>query len=210
MQKEIEIKFRCSKKSLASLATLTKLPLDYSFEAPYPFETLDIYFDTRSNDLLKQGASLRCRKKGDQLRVTFKSNPVRKGNQLIREEWEEEVSEEVFQALLESGRVPDFCAAAVRGFVGKAALFSVLEVQNHRKIRRVLHDDRGQVAEMSLDDVLFVRNGKQASYFGIEVELKEFGNEGDLKAISKGLMERFPELASDAETKFEKGMRLLV
>jgi inorganic triphosphatase YgiF len=69
---------------------------------------------------------------------------------------------------------------------------------------------RGQVAEMSLDDVLFVRNGKQASYFGIEVELKEFGNEGDLKAISKGLMERFPELAPDAEAKFEKGMRLLV
>lgn len=207
--KEIEIKFRCSKEALTSLMGLTMLPPDYIFEKPYPYETHDSYLDTQNLLLLKQGAALRCRKKGDRLRVTFKSNPSAKGARITREEQEREVPEAEYQALLNSGVAPGFCAPAVFNIVGDEDLKVVLQVLNHRKVMEVKRKARGVVAEMSLDDVLFIRNDKQVCFFGIEVELKDIGNEADLVSISKGLLDRFPELVPDAETKFEKGMRLL-
>lgn len=207
--KEIEIKFHCQDRDLQAIAHLKSLSLAYILEKPHPFKTEDTYLGTWQGLLLQKGASLRGRERGGQFRVTFKSHPSIRDGQLTREEWEQEVSGEEFQALLESGQVPDFCASAVQGIIGEEALIPVLAVRNHRKVRPVIHKHRGIVAEMSLDYVTFLRNGKKAPYFGIEVELMDNGTEVDLKAISKDLTERFPELAPDAETKFEKGMRLL-
>ena len=39
--------------------------------------------------------------------------------------------------------------------------------------RRLIQNHRGLVAGMSLDELLFIRNGKEAPCFGIEVELKD-------------------------------------
>ena len=88
-------------------------------------------------------------------------------------------------------------------------MIPALEVRNHRKVRRVIHNDRGLVAEMSLDDVLFIGNDKKVPYSGIEVELKEFGTDVALENISTGLRRLFPELEPDSESKYEKGIRLL-
>ena len=208
MQKEIEIKFRCTNGALKTLVHLNNLSPDYMLEKPCSFEIHDIYLDTKDRFLLKKGASLRCRRKDDRLRVTFKSSPFLQGNRLVRDEWEQEVSRGEFQALLHTGRVPGFCASAVQGLVGEKALSPVLALRNHRKVRSVVHNHRGLVAEMSLDDLLFIRNGKEDPCFGIEVELKGEGEEADLEILSKELRKRFPELEPDTETKFEKGMRL--
>ena len=206
MQKEIEIKFRCTDNVLKAIVRLTSLSPNYTLEKPGFSETHDTYLDTNDGLLLKRGALLRSRKKSDQLRITFKSNPSHRGNQLTREEWEQEVSRKEFQALLEAGRVPDFCASAVQSLAGEEALFPVLEIRNRRKVRCVTHKERGMVAEVSLDDATFFRNGKKVPYFGIEVELKGNGNDGDLENLSAGLRKMFPELEPDGESKYEKGM----
>ncbi len=209
MTSEVEIKFQCPPKMIADLAQLSNLGPGYAVSPPYLSQIHDTYLDTNDGLLLNQGASLRCRKRGNQLRITFKSNPLCRGNELTREEWEQEVPGEEFQALLESGQVPDFCASAVQGFIGEEALIPVLEVHNQRKVRRVIHNERGLVAEFSSDDVIFIKNGKKAPYFGIEVELKDNGTDVDLENISTGLRRMFPELEPGSESKYEKGIRLL-
>lgn len=206
---EIEIKFRSSRRDLSSLMALNGLPPDYILENAASMKIQDIYFDTGDRLLLSQGASLRRRKKGDTLKVTFKSHPIAQANRLTRTEMEEPVSESESRALLEQGVPPSFCADALRDLVGHSALKPGLQVLNSRTVRKVRHRSKGVVAEMALDRVLFLLNGKEMPYHGVEVELAGHGTEADLDAISKGLIERLPDLAPDAESKFQKGMRLL-
>jgi len=210
MQKEIEIKLGCSKKTLKALEDLLTLPPYYRLEAPYPYETLDTYLDTEDQLLLKQAASLRCRKKGDKLKVTFKTGPSKEGARLTRMEMEQEVSKAEFDALLEAGQPPVFCAEDVMDKIGLDPLKAVLQVINHRQIKAISGKRRGIVAEMSLDDVVFARDDREARYFGIEVELKGDGTARDLETIADGLLLRFPDLRPHTETKFDKGMHIII
>jgi inorganic triphosphatase YgiF len=206
---EIEMKFRSSREAHSSLMDLAGLSPDYVFEKASHLEIHDIYFDTEDHLLLKQGASLRQRKTGDILKVTLKAYPSTEGARITRTEMEQSVSEAESRALLERGQPPVFCASLARDMIDHKTLKPGLRVLNSRTVRKISHKLRGVVAEMSLDRVLFVLNGKEMPYEGVEVELSDNGTKADLEAISDILMQRLPDLAPDVESKFEKGMRLL-
>lgn len=207
--KETEIKLRSSGQSLLSLLALDGLHPDYVLERDAAFNIQDLYFDTEHHLLLRQGASLRHRLKGGVLNVTLKSHPLAQGATLTRTEIEREISEAESRALLEQGVPPACCAELLVDLGAPDALKPVLQVLNARTVRRVVHPSRGMVAELALDRVLFLLNGQETVYEGVEVEVIGNGTQADLDAISKGLMERAPDLAPDPESKYEKGMRLL-
>jgi inorganic triphosphatase YgiF len=118
MTDEVEIKFQCSPDVITGLSQLSNLGPDYSLSLPSSSETHDTYFDTKESLLLNHGASIRCRKKEKDLKITFKSNSRFNTSAITRDEIEKAVKKEAFQALLHKGKPPSFVMPAIRKIIG--------------------------------------------------------------------------------------------
>ena len=210
MGKETEVKFQCAPQVVAELSRIHELTPLYRLSPPRFSEIHDTYFDTEDLLLLQSSASLRCRKKGSELKVTFKSNARVNGSSVTRDEIEQTVDEKIFQALLHKGKPASFVMPALRRLIGGRSLKPVLEVENRRQIREIRRTERALIAELSLDEVRFLRHGYGADFHGLEVESKSTGTAEDLAQISQILHTYFPAIQVDHESKYEKGMRMLI
>jgi inorganic triphosphatase YgiF len=209
MTDEVEIKFQCSPDITAELLRISKIGPDYLFSPVSTAEIHDTYLDTEDLLLMKNGASLRCRKEGKNLNVTFKSNSRFNASSITRDEIEQAVDEKMFEALLHRGKPPSFVMPIVRRIIGGRSLKQVLEIENRRQIRGIQRTNGVMMAELCLDQVTFRREGRESTLNGIEIEVKGEGTVSDLEALTSHLQSRFPNLRPDFEPKFEKGIMLL-
>ena len=81
-----------NQKTVDRFAVSATLAPGYQLLSPHTAETVDVYFDTPSFDLIRRGLALRTRRSGERLLVTAKSLEARRNTSLYdRIEREESV-----------------------------------------------------------------------------------------------------------------------
>jgi inorganic triphosphatase YgiF len=175
----------------------------------------DTYLDTDDRLFLAARYACRRRERGDELLITLKGLGRAEGAVHRREELETslpsgESSVEGLAALPH-----EWPASQVRDrvlqLVGEVPLAPLFDLRQTRVVRLVSQpadqtdQDERLVAELSLDDVHLIVQGREQAYYEIEVELAPQGTEGDLAAIVACLRDEW-SLDPEPRSKFERAL----
>ena len=211
---EVEAKFQATSPQVLDQIRLQKQVAGYTLSDQKNTPQQDIYLDTTTGLLTRNGAALRIRKK------TSVSRGVEEGTQLVTfkaqtediytyTELEMPITDQQVQALL-SGNFEtvhiEAVEAAVKYLKGEK-VSSVLHVENRREMWH-LNADAGCV-EVCLDEVRYtdMEGAQSAQEYGVELELKT-GKPEFLQQIADALSQQY-DLIPIFQSKYERGIRLL-
>lgn len=200
---EIEAKF-----SLPNIETFHRLReaeqlAGFALSAGRVKQVHDTYLDTEERLIMAAGYACRRREQREGTLITLKQLIKAKSAVHRREEME---------ILLPAYQPPEAWPPSpvrdqVLGLIGEASLVPLFDLKQARVVRQVSQDER-LIAEMSLDGVHLATNGKELSFFELEVELAGQGGESDLSAIVACLQEEW-ELEPETQSKFERALAFI-
>ena len=211
---EVEAKFQAKSPQVFDQIRLQKQVAGYTLSDQRNTPQRDIYLDTMTGLLTRNGAALRIRKKipasgaieeRTQL-VTFKAQTE---DIYTYTELEMPITDQQAQALLsgnlEKVRV-EAVVAAVKYLKGEKVL-PILHVENCRETWH-LNADAGCI-EVCLDEVWYANRDRTQSVqeYGVELELKT-GEPEFLEQIADALSQQY-DLIPTFQSKYERGLRLL-
>jgi len=204
---ETEAKFAIlNQKTVDRFAGGATLAPGYQLLPPHTAETVDVYYDTPSFDLIRRGLALRTRRSGERLLVTAKSLEARRDTPLYdRVEREEPVDHA-------TGKPPYLahCSAELSDLVAahnpdSRKLRPVVTLRQTR-LQRLVQPVAGKrkaakqsapLAELSLDDVRVYERGANADgsspaarFRELEVELLPDGDVSKLERLADRLGKR--------------------
>jgi CHAD domain-containing protein len=163
----------------------------------------DTYLDTERRSILAAGYTCRRREQKDGILVTLKAVRRAEGAIHRREELEVTLPVDRPPALWPPSPVRD----RVLQLIGDAPLQPLFDLHQTRIVRWVSQGER-QIAELSLDDVHLVANGREQAYLELEVELTARGGEEELAAIAVCLQTEWG-LQAEGRSKFERALLFL-
>ena len=211
---EVEAKFQVTSPQVFDQIRLRKQVAGYTLSDQRNIPQHDTYLDTMTGLFLRNGASLRLRKKflatvaiktGTQL-VTFKTQA--KGV-YTRTELEMPITDQQVQALLNGNfeRVHVEAVEATVNYLQGEQVFPVLHVENLRETW-CLNGDAGCI-EVCLDAVRYADMDRTQSVqeYGVELELKT-GEPVFLQQIADTLSQQY-NLIPIFQSKYERGVALL-
>jgi CHAD domain-containing protein len=162
----------------------------------------DIYLDTPEGKLFSHGYACRMRKQREGLLISLKSLITAKGPIHRREEVEIAIDKESPPNDWPESQL----RAKVLELIDNEPLNPIFQLQQERTIRFARAVDGDVVAEISLDNVFMEDNGRQISFFELEVELIKQGSENDLESIVASLEQDW-QLVPMKQSKFERALR---
>ena len=200
---EIEAKFNVAAPSVYwRLQTIDHLA-GYSLSTHQVKDIRDTYLDTSRRQILAAGYSCRRRETREGIVMTLKSLDSAEGAVHRRGEWEVTLAVDQPPA-----KWPD---SPVRGrvlkLIGKDSMLPLFDLQQTRVIRLVKHNEQ-PVAELSLDSVSLSVNGKEYSYFELEVELLPQMPEEILSPVIACLQDEW-KLKPEPLSKFERALTVV-
>jgi len=175
----------------------------FALSAGQTDQVRDTYLDTQERLILAAGYACRRRAQAEGLLITLKGLGGAKGPIHRREELETQMP--TYRPPAEWPASP--ARDRVLELIGEAPLVSLFDLQQVRSERLVSRDQR-PVAQLSLDDVHLAADGRELSFFELEVELVPQGNEEDLAAIANCLQDKW-SLEPEALSKFERALAFL-
>lgn len=198
---EIEAKFAADEPTLQRLATTDALG-GFMLGETRRLEHRDTYLDTEDTALAKAGYACR-RREGDRgIAVQIKQLADAAEGIHRRQELEVLLEEDASPAQWPQGTARDL----VLRLIGDAELQPLVVLRQTRLLRPVL-DSRRTVAELSLDTVqIEADGGALPPSYEVEAELRDDGDEGDLKRLAAVLRDEFglrPEHRSKLERALE-------
>ena len=203
MTKEIELKYQLDADTAQKL--LAQRHLGGFALGPFVVtEVDDVYYDTRDRHLARAGYALRFRRRGEKRELQMKSLTPASGPRHIRHEiriptdtptqpdhWPNTPETTLLRDILD-GQLPQ-------------PLFSIHQIRHEAP---VLDPSGRPFALLSLDQVRWEANGKEARAWEMEVELLPDREESALNALQQALS-TLPGLNPQAQSKYEQGMQLL-
>ena len=211
---EVEAKFQARSPQVFDQIRSQKQVADYTLSDPRNTPQRDIYIDTTTGLLTRNGAALRIRKKIPASRVieertqlvTFKAQTE---DIYTYTELEIPITDQQAQALLNGNLEKvhvEAVEAAVKYLKGEK-VFPILCVENCRETW-YLNADAGCI-EVCLDEVRYTNmDGTQSvQEYGVELELKT-GEPEFLGQIASALSQQY-DLVPTFQSKYERGLRLL-
>lgn len=213
--REFEAKFECEPAALGRLLGLRNLG-SFRLAASVSRRHDDVYYDTESFDLLNQSSSLRVRRLGAQLLMTFKGPREQlpgDGNDHLVKRIEDEAVMDPPQAVewnpgdpLSSGNHPSPLGRA-RFIVGDKALLPVARIRTSREIRSFQAPDESEL-ELAVDRSSATRlaDDRTIEFGEVELEVRS-GGDSVLEAAAAALQEHITELRPAGESKLERTLR---
>ncbi|MGD8966428.1 MAG: CHAD domain-containing protein [Anaerolineae bacterium] len=200
---EIEAKF-----AVPDVATFQRLQAidhvaGFALSAHQVQQVQDTYLDTQERLILAGGYACRRRETESEVLITLKGLGRAEG--AIHRRKELEISLPTYQP------PPEWPESPVRDIVlqltGEALLLPLFALRQTRVFRRMSQGEL-LVAQLSLDNVRLVADGKRRSYFELEVELAPQGTGGDMASIVAYLQDEC-NLVPEPRSKFQRALALL-
>jgi len=160
----------------------------------------DTYIDTAERTILAAGYACRQRTLDGSILVTLKGLEGVEGAVHRREELEVALPSPQPPSQWPPSPVRD----RVLQLIGDTPLAPLVALQQTRTVR-LMSDGQRPVAELSLDQVHLGAEGRELSYFELEVELGAEGTEDDLGTIVGVLQDEW-ELSPQRRSKFERAL----
>jgi len=210
--REIEAKFEAGADALDQLLRLQTFA-GFTVTARPAQVQHDIYFDTEDERLKQHGASLRIRRKGDQLQMTFKGDrQVSSDDSNIVSRLEDEVllsgvsasyDPAVGPLLVESQPSP---LKRARELSGDHDLLPVARLMTSRTVLTA-RNTRNHEIELAVDRCLATRlkDNREAPFVEVEAELIR-GDAVVLQSALTDLMKTVPGLQPSSRTKLERAL----
>jgi CHAD domain-containing protein len=200
---EIEAKF-----ALPDVATFQRLQAadhvaGFALSAHQVQQVRDTYLDTQERLILAGGYACRRRETESEVLITLKGLGRAEG--AIHRRRELEISLPAYQPPSEWPESP--VRDIVLQLTGGASLIPLFKLRQTRVFRRMSQGEL-LVAQLSLDNVHLVANGKRRSYFELEVELAPQGTASDMAAIVAYLQDEW-KLVPEPRSKFQRALALL-
>jgi triphosphatase len=162
----------------------------------------DTFVDTPDRAILASGHVCRKREVDRQIVMTLKGGQTVEGAVHRREELEVTLVRELPIGQWPSSEIRD----RLLGIVGDVVLVPLFDQHQTRIVRWASYADR-VVAEMSVDKVELLINGREQGYFEVEFELKVAGTEDDLAAVAACLQNEW-KLEPEPRSKFARALAL--
>lgn len=141
-----------------------------------------VYFDTREQDLRKNGFTFRLRQEGT--RTVFCVKGPRSGNARLELEAEAETQADALSAICKDPAMPP----AVGGILLSKELSPVFSASFTRRTRNAEYE--GACVEASFDEGQLENDGRYAAISELELELKS-GDERGLEALASYICEKY-------------------
>jgi triphosphatase len=202
---EIEAKYSVLDPETAKALMLLTHIAGYQIQPERTRRVRDIYLDTSDQRLMAAGYACRCRDDGSGSCIQLKELGLNDGTVHRREEAAGviDASTHLIPVAWPDMPVRDL----VQRLRGDQPLSVLFELQQTRRIRIFMHPERGEIAELSLDDVSFQTERWQQNVTELEIELLAAGTEDDLSEIMTAL-NAWRGLVPQPTSKFERGMEL--
>lgn len=207
--REIEAKYEADQPSLEQLLALNRFG-EWSVERQPEKLQQDIYFDSAAEHLKEHGASLRIRRKGQAVLMTFKGDRVVTATAVSRLEDEVPIDADCAVRFEQTGdwqgQLPSPLFRA-RELTGDVPLMPFACLQTSRTVMIATHPNGAQV-ELSVDRCSGTRtaDGRQVGFVEVEAELHH-GTLDDLVSSLDQLVATVPGLRPSIITKLERTMR---
>lgn len=205
--REIEAKFEADQQALEQLLALERFGEWAVERLPEKIQD-DAYFDTSSEHLKHAGASLRIRRKGPAVLMTFKGDRVTTGSAVSRLEDEVAIAPDLAARFEQSGvwqheDLPSPLARAVQ-LTGDAPMVQFARLRTSRAQLVASHPAGAQV-ELAVDRCRGTRSvdDRQVEFVEVEVELMQ-GSIADLTDALNALVSTVPGLRPSTTTKLER------
>ncbi len=165
----------------------------------------DTYFDTRSEDLRRAGASVRIRAVDGARWITLKGAAAKDAasGTVERDEtelpWSREALDRVVVALSALGVRLSASTAKIKGHDPVSALRAlglrvIQDRATERRVRDVVGEEGGDpLAELVVDSVRYELGGREAWHHEVEVEAKGPGGVTMVREVAETLRARFPD-----------------
>ncbi len=200
---EIEAKFSVPNVETFHRLRAAQQLAEYPLSAGQTKQVHDTYLDTEERLILGAGYACRRREGREGTLITLKRLGGAEGAVHRREELEIQIP-----AHQPPGEWPPSPARdKVLGLIGEAPLYPLFDLQQVR-FERLVSQDEGPVAELSLDGVHLAAGDRELSFFELEVELTPQGNEEDLAAMVACLQDEW-KLEPETRSKFERALAFL-
>jgi inorganic triphosphatase YgiF len=203
MSREIEAKFRVPDLVSFSRVKALRTLAGFTLMTGGSVAVKDVYQDTPARALLDAGWALRLRELSGRVLVTAKRLASASGVLHEREEIEITLESPAEPSQWPEGELRAVVLAVKRD----EPLLTLFEVHQERFLRKVMQGDR-DVAEMSLDQVKVLAEGREHEYLELEIELRPAGTREELLSMTAAL-EKELSLLPSARSKFEEGIILL-
>ncbi|MBC8163820.1 MAG: CYTH domain-containing protein [Roseiflexaceae bacterium] len=196
---EIEAKFVAAPAVFDALRRLPALgPFQLIAQADLEVQR-NIYYDTADGRMRATKHGLRVRQIGARQIATLKSAATLTDGIASRGEWEQDVPGNDPQAWPEGE-----LRSRVLALIGETPLLPILEMETQRQHIYALRD-AARVAEISLDEGVFVVGQRREPFQELEVELLEDGQRTNFDALIALLRAQFP-LSPEPRSKLERGL----
>ncbi len=164
----------------------------------------DIYFDTPDRRIARAGYAMRFRRKGLRAEVQLKSLQAAQGPRHTRQELHIPT-----QFPTQPDRWPQTPEASfLRDIIGNQSLQPLFTIHQTRHEAPVFDEDGNPLALLSLDDVRWMAEGKEARAWELEIELLPGGKDSALQRLQAALA-AMPGLFPQKTSKYERGLALL-
>ncbi len=201
---EIELKFAVpNEDTLKRLQALDQIA-GYPLSAVKIKHVHDTFLDTPDRLILRSGHVCRRREWDQEILMTLKGSSSVDGALHRREELEVTLPSDLPPSDWPAGPIRD----RLLSIIGDAPLIPLFDQRQTRRVRYVLRDDR-TIAELSLDLVELAINGREQTYFEIEVEILNNGTKEDLAKMEAYLKDEW-DLRPEPRSKFERGLALFM
>jgi inorganic triphosphatase YgiF len=210
--REIEAKFEADPDVLEQLLQLRSFA-GFSVTFHPAQDQDDTYFDTEHDHLKHAGASLRIRRKGNQLQLTFKGDRIASADDphiVSRLEDQVMLAGDVSRVDPESGPLrldPEPAPLSrARSLAAGAELRPVARLLTSRTVL-IARDNLDHEVELAVDRCQATRltDDREVRFAEVEAELVR-GDAGVLEAAITGLMSALPGLMPSARTKLERAL----
>ncbi|MGD8996921.1 MAG: CHAD domain-containing protein [Anaerolineae bacterium] len=200
---EIEAKFALPNRGTFQRLQAADHIAGFALSAHQIQQVRDTYLDTPGRLLLDAGYVCRCRELESRVLVTVKG--LRRAEGAIHRREEIEISLPSYQppARWPESPVRDL----VLGLIGEAPLIPLFELHQTRVFRRMSQGEL-LVAELCLDKVRLMADGRSQNYLELEVELAPQGTEEDMTSIVAYLQDEWG-LKPRHRSKFDRAMAFL-
>lgn len=199
---EIEAKFTLSnRETFERLRALDRL-CGYELSAPTVHEVHDTYFDTAERRVLAAGYTFRQRTSPHRVTITLKALTPSAQTVHRREECELTLTGDASVDDLPMGPLRERLQHLTRD----SALTALVELHQKRHVRSLMQAER-KVAELSLDEIVFILGNRRQAALELEIELGEQGKEEDLVNLTSCLQHEWG-LEPQPQSKFERALAL--